>query len=316
MNLAEFDYEAAVIGNGPGGLLAALYLGRFKRSVAVFGAGEPRASWIPKTHNLIGFENGIGGEKLIEKMRTQASEVGAVFINDRVKIFPEENGFLILGNKTEVRAQNVIVATGISDTQPKISNVTELRKLGLIRYCPVCDAYEFQDKKIAVLACDDHGFKTSLFLWRYSKDLKIIVSKACNPKAETLALVEQREIEVIYEEIDSVQALSNQSMRLQLSNGRELNADVLYPALGFKVNDDAFAQIKGLKRTEKGCLIVDRHQRLQIPGMYAIGDCVDGLSQIAVAAGQAAIAATALHTDIRNLGYRQEIKHLEQTAQL
>ena len=70
--MEHFDFEAAVIGSGPGGLLAALYLGRFKRSVAVFGEGDSRASWIPKTHNLIGYENGISGERLLEKcVRTQ-----------------------------------------------------------------------------------------------------------------------------------------------------------------------------------------------------------------------------------------------------
>lgn len=314
--MGHFDFEAAVIGNGPGGLLAALYLGRFKRSVAVFGAGVPRASWIPKTHNLIGYENGIGGEQLLESMRHQAVDVGAEMINDRVKVFPEDDGFTIRGAKTKVRAQNVIIATGITDVDPHISNLIELREKGLVRYCPVCDAYEFQDKKIVTLVCDDHGFKAALFLWRYSKDLKVIASRNCRPNEKTLALVEQRGIEVIYEEVKSVEELDGKSMSIHLSNGQTLSADVFYPALGFRVNDDSFAHIAELKRAPNRCLIVEEKQRLQIPGMYAIGDCVDGLSQIAVAAGQAAIAATALHTDIRNLGYEREIKHLEKIEQL
>lgn len=316
MNSDSFDYEAAIIGDGPGGLLAALYLGRFKRSVVVFGAGVPRASWIPKTHNLIGFESGIGGQKLLAKMRTQAVAVGAELVRDRVKIFPEEDGFLIRGAKSKVRVQNVIIASGITDLNPSITNVKELREKGLLRYCPVCDAYEFQNKKIVTLACDEHGYKAALFLWRYSKDLKIVASKSYQPSKETLALIEQRGTEVIFDDLDSVVAIGCKSLRIKLGSGNELSADVLYPALGFKVNDDSFRHIKGLKRTDSGCLIVDRNQRLQIPGMYAIGDCVKGLSQIAVAAGQAAVAATALHTDIRNLGYQREIKHLEQTHQL
>lgn len=316
MDLERFDYEAAVIGNGPGGLLAALYLGRFKRSVAVFGAGEPRASWIPKTHNLIGFEDGIGGKELLEKMRCHASEVGAVFINDRVKVLPEGDGFLISGNETKVRVQNVIIATGITDIHPPISNLIELREKGLVRYCPVCDAYEFQDKKIVMLACDDHGFRASLFLWRYTHDLKIVTAATCKLDEKTLALIEQRGIEVITADLSSVDVTANNSLKIKLSNNRTLDADVLYPSLGFKVNDDSFGHIEELKRTDKGCLIVERSQRLQVPGMYAIGDCVDGLSQIAVAAGQAAVAATALHTDIRNLGYKREIKVLEKTDQL
>ncbi len=316
MNLEHFDYEAAVIGNGPGGLLAALYLGRFKRSVAVFGDGQPRASWIPKTHNLIGFEDGIGGEELLEKMRAHAADVGAEFINDRVKVLPDGEGFLISGSKTRVRVQNVIIATGITDIHPPLSNLVELRKKGLIRYCPVCDAYEFQDKKIVMLAYDDHGFKASLFLWRYSKDLKIVAATACKVDEKILALIEQRGIEVIYDDLASVEAATNNSLSIKLNSGRILDAQVLYPVLGFKVNDDSFAHISELKRTDNGCLIVEGSQRLQVPGMYAIGDCVDGLSQIAVAAGQAAVAATALHTDIRNLGYQREIKHLEKTDKL
>ena len=316
MNLERFDYEAAVIGNGPGGLSAALYLGRFKRSVAVFGDGDPRASWIPNTHNLIGFENGISGMKLLEKMRAHATDVGAELIYDRVKVFPDREGFLISGKNTKLRAQNVIIATGISDIHPSIPNSAELRERGLIRYCPVCDAYEFQNKKIVTLACDDHGFKASLFLWRYSKDLLIIAPKGVKVSDETLALIEQRRIKVVSEDIASIERTPNNSLRIALKNNQELDADVLYPSLGFKVNDDSFAHIKELKRSAKGCLIVEGGQRLQIPGMYAIGDCVEGLSQIAVAAGQAAVAATALHTDLRNLGYQREIKHLEKTDQL
>jgi thioredoxin reductase (NADPH) len=252
----------------------------------------------------------------LQKMRTQAVEVGAELIYDRVKIYPEAEGFEIRGSKTKVRAQNVIIATGITDVDPSISNLRELRAKGLIRYCPVCDAYEYRDKKIVTLVCDDHGLKASLFLWRYSKDLKIVASSKYKAGVKILALIEQRGIEVIYEDISSVDSVGEKALKINLENGRALEADVLYPALGFKVNDDSFGHIPELKRADNGCLIVERRQRLQIPGMYAIGDCVDGLSQIAVAAGQAAIAATALHTDIRNLGYGIEIKHLEKTEQL
>lgn len=311
----NFDFEAAVIGNGPGGLLAALYLGRFRRSVVVFGEGEPRAFWIPSTHNLLGFEDGISGQKLLKKMRSQAVDVGVEFMADRVKIFPEEDGFLIRGQRTKIKVQNVIIATGITDLQPNVPNVSELRKSGMLRYCPVCDAYEFRNKRIVILGCDDHGAAMSLFLYRYSKNLKVVVSPTCKIKDETLALVNEREIEIIRDEIGSLDQVGA-SARVCLKGGRSLEADVIYPAYGFKVNDDAFSHIKELKRAENGCLIVEDKQRLQIPGMYAIGDCVDGLSQIAVAAGHAAIAATALHTDIRNLGYQREIKQLEQTQDI
>lgn len=313
--MTNYDFEAAIIGSGPAGLLAALYLGRFRRSVVVFGEGEPRAFWIPKTHNLIGFEDGISGQTLLEKMRTQAIDVGAEFMADRVKIFPEDDCFLIRGTKTKVRAENVIIATGITDIHPKIPNLAELRVKGLIRYCPVCDAYEFREKKIVILACNDHGLRMSLFLYRYSKDIKIIASEDCPRLPETLALIEQRGIEIVCDDVQAIDPHLN-GTQIKLASGKTIDADVVYPGLGFKVNDDSFAHIKELKRADNGCLVVEDKQRLQIPGMYAIGDCVDGLSQIAVAAGQAAIAATALHTDIRNLGYRREIKQLEKTHQL
>lgn len=314
--MANYDFEAAIIGNGPAGLLAALYLGRFKRSVVVFGEGEPRAFWIPKTHNLLGFEDGISGQKLLKKMRTQAVDVGAEFMADRVKIYPEEDSFLIRGYRTKVRAENVVIATGITDIQPNLPNLADLRLKGLIRYCPVCDAYEFRERQIVILACDEHSFKMSLFLYRYSKNIKLVAMSNCNVSDATLALVKEREIEIISDELSEIVETSSNSVRVKLASGKSLDADVVYPALGFKVNDDSFAHIEELKRAPNGCLIVDKKQRLPIPGMYAIGDCVDGLSQIAVAAGHAAIAATALHTDIRNLGYAREIKQLEHSNQL
>ena len=79
------DAECLIIGGGPAGLTAALYLGRFRRRVVLVDIGLSRASWIPKTHNLIGFPQGISGPELLDHMRRQASLHGVRWVRGDVE---------------------------------------------------------------------------------------------------------------------------------------------------------------------------------------------------------------------------------------
>jgi thioredoxin reductase (NADPH) len=69
----NWDFDCIVIGGGPGGLVSSLYLGRFRRSVLLINTGRPRAAWIPRTHNLMGFPSGITGSQLLNKLNRQVS---------------------------------------------------------------------------------------------------------------------------------------------------------------------------------------------------------------------------------------------------
>ena len=162
--MAGWDYDCVIIGGGPGGLVAALYLRRFRRKVLVINQGTPRAAWIPKTHNLIGYDRGISGRTLLARLHSQLDSVHTERINNSATVLRSDDGFSVeLEEGSSVRARKVILATGMEDVHPKIDNVVELRRKGLLRYCSICDGYEYRNQHLAVLAQDDAGLAKALF---------------------------------------------------------------------------------------------------------------------------------------------------------
>src|SRR5215213_9834998 len=89
------DFECVIIGGGPGGLVSALYLKRFQRSVALVQAGKSRAAWIPRTHNLIGYDRGISGSLLLARLRRQLSKLGLDEFQTEGKVYPINGHFKI-----------------------------------------------------------------------------------------------------------------------------------------------------------------------------------------------------------------------------
>jgi thioredoxin reductase (NADPH) len=301
------DFEAAVIGAGPGGLVAALYLRRFLRETILVGGGTPRATWIPKTHNLLGYRGGISGVELLRRLHNQIDEVGVEKAIGDFQVWPTRGGFRIRSPKEEFTAKKVVLATGVTDINPDIPNLNFLRRLGLIRYCPICDAYEYRDKRLVVLARDDHGLRESLFIARYSRKLDVIYSGEKPPSGNVAKKCLSQGLRIHHARLLHMHEKKGRQNGLQITIGSQgaklrekvIHADACYVGLGSKVNDRAFGDMHALRRNEQGYLQVGHHQELSLSGLFAVGDCVEGLSQITVAAGQAAIAATRIHNELR-----------------
>jgi len=294
-----WDFDTAVIGGGPGGLVSALYLRRFQRSVALIQHGRPRASWIPCTHNLIGYPNGISGQQLLHNLGRQLSDLGLERIEAQAVVHPVWGGFSVETGQGQIRARTVILATGIEDKQPVIDNIPDLRERGLLRYCSICDGFEFRKTTIAVLAKDDLGLQKGLFLCSWTHDIIVIVPEDFRPAPQRVRELDRNGVRLAY----------CKTLRLEHSGGdagvwvfldqqKPFLVRAVYVELGCVVNDSAFGHLRRLRRSKEGFLLTTTEQRLGIPGLFAVGDCVNILGQISVAAGQAAIAATAAHNDL------------------
>ena len=170
--------DCLVIGGGPAGMTAAIYLARFHLSVRVVDAGQSRVTWIPRTHNHAGYPGGITGVELLERMREQATEFGIRVEQGLVeRLARTGEGFdARIADGEPISARTVLLATGVVNKQPPIS--PELHavamKRGLIRYCPICDGYEVTDKRVGVIGNRTHGFKEAVFLRTYTRDVTLI----------------------------------------------------------------------------------------------------------------------------------------------
>lgn len=153
-------FDCIVIGGGPAGLTAAVYLARFHLSTAVLDDGRSRAALIPLARNLPGYTVGIGGRDLLRGMRLQAEGFGARLLTATVDaVRPDPAGFTVQAGQARFAAAKVLLATGVANLPPPMpadAHDDALRR-GLLRYCPVCDGFEMTDRRVALLGSGAHG---------------------------------------------------------------------------------------------------------------------------------------------------------------
>lgn len=287
--------DVLIVGAGPAGLTAATYLGRFLRRVIVADGGEPRAAWIPVSHNMPGFPVGVTGRDIVARLREQAVEYGAGIEAGRIeRLVRDGDGFEALLNGRWIRASAVLLATGVVDRLPDLVGVEQAVRRSLVRICPICDGYEARDKRIAVIGDDDAGVREAAFLRTYSQDVTLIHTGPKQHLKDRGAL-DRLGVNLVE---TGVETLRIDADELLVTGYQGLRFDVVYSILGTRP-EVALADGLGAARAEDGRLVVDDHGRTSVPGFYAAGDVVRGLNQIAVAAAEAAVASTDIHNHLR-----------------
>jgi len=292
--------DCLIIGGGPAGLTAAIYLARFHLDILVVDAGKSRASWIPCTHNHAGFPDGISGKELLERMRAQAQKYGAKIVSDRVtKLERADTGLFTAtwGSGSET-AKTVLLATGVTNRRPPMDEELHNEALarGLIRYCPICDGFEVTDKKVGVIGSDSHGVAEAVFIRSFTPDVTLIApDKALRLKPEDSQKLKMASIDCVDGPAQAV-AISDKCIIVETAEGT-YTFDSVYPALGSDTHTQ-LAEMLDARVNEQGCVGVDAHQRTSIEGLYAAGDVVIGLDQISHAMGEGGVAATTIRNDL------------------
>lgn len=287
--------DCIIIGGGPAGLVAGMYLARFRREVMIFDTLNSRASYIPMSHNYPGFARGISGMTILKRLKQQLGSYNVPFINEKVESISKNSSdnFIIQSDNETKSAKNVILATGISDYEPHFINLHAGLKRGLIRHCPVCDAYEVMNKKIAVIGNAKKGLEECMFLRHYTSQITLItLDNRNNWSTQDQKKIKDANIKIISNNITHIKLLKN-TLEITLEDNNTLTFDSLYSAMGCKKNNDLAQSLNA--KIKKGELIVDTHQQTSVKGLFAAGDIVSGLNQICVAQAQGAIAATAIH---------------------
>ena len=295
--------DCVVVGAGPAGLAAAIYLGRFKRRFVVVHNGRSRAGWIPRSHNYPGFLSGITGDELLRRMRRQARKYGARFVESEVTTLqPRGDDFIVTFDGRRHVAATVLLATGVVDRLPDLPGVEDAVETGLLRICPICDAFEVAGQVLGVIGRDDVGAREAIFLRDYSEHVSLI--HVASPRSLSHRAREQlrrAHVTVLESPIQSIRLDTGKRAAVCFEAPGTKRYDALYAALG--VNPQAELALKaGALTDDNERLLVDVHQQTTVAGLYAAGDLVRGLNQIATAQGEAAVAATAIHNVLRDRG--------------
>jgi thioredoxin reductase (NADPH) len=299
--------DVLIIGGGPGGLTAAMYLRRFTRKVALVDKGNSRLRLIPVSHNYPGFPEGVPGHVLLANLSVQLERYGGAVMPGEILDLRIEDG-LFVGDYapeptedapepdlTQIRAHTVILATGVADAGLPIENWREAIAFGSLRLCPVCDGFDVMDKRIAVATAETNPVGHALFMRTFSEDVTLFErgSPSMLDDADR-ARLEAAGVRLVESPLLSVSLDASMKPVMHTEDGEEYSADVFYPMLGEKARSSLAANL-GARTAQCEELVVDEHYATSVPGLYAIGDVVVGLNQIAVATGGARGAATHIH---------------------
>lgn len=291
-------YDVAIVGGGPAGLTVALYLARFRRAVVLVDDGRSRARLIPRSHNVPGFPEGIGGEALLDRLNAQLKPYDVERRQETVTAIRRvQNLFELDVGGTAIGARKVILATGIVDLGVDQPHWASAVARGALRLCPVCDAFEVQSGTVCVVGAGASAVRHVRFLRGYTSRLTLCLQLGQGEltpadrawlASEGVKLVEARHVDL---DIDGGGSVS------VICNGERLQFDCVYPMLGCHPRNE-LARALAVEPDGMGELPTDRYQETETSGLFAIGDVVSGLNQIAVAVGHAATAACHLNTQL------------------
>ncbi|HYH23681.1 MAG TPA: NAD(P)/FAD-dependent oxidoreductase [Azospirillum sp.] len=299
MSAAPLD--SVIVGGGPAGLTAAIYLARYRRRFVVLDAGASRTSWIPRSHNHAGFPDGVTGTELLARMRAQAERYGAVIERAVVAAVqrcadPAEGAFEVHTEDGRThRARTAVMATGVIDVEPVLPNLYQAVQRGLIRHCPICDGYEVIDHRVGVIGHGADAVGEALWLRTYSPDVTMLtLGVPMDLTGAERRRMAEAGVRAVEEPVVEVHTEAGRITALTTAAGERLVFDTLYSALGAVPRVDP-ARPLGVTLGSTGRFTVGEHQQTNVDGLYAIGDVVEGLNQISVAMGHAALAATSIH---------------------
>jgi len=299
--------DCAILGAGPAGLTALTYLARFHRHAVALGyhVMRPRLLLIDRTYNLPGYPEGVPGDVLLQRLRTQAEEMGgAVRTTTAQRVEGRDGDFTVhLEEGSPLRARKIILAMGVRDQEPDIPGIGA--HVGdFVRYCPVCDGYEHTGKRLGILGSGPAVARHALFLRTFSEHITVFLHGQSRDtlgryndilSRNGIACHESRVVHVLEERGDA--ASEHRGRGICLEDGSEHPLAVLYSALGCHVNLAPVRDL-GLSLDDEGYIVTGIDQRTCVPGVYAAGDITSQLNQISIAFGQAAVAAINLHNEL------------------
>ena len=290
-------YDVAIVGGGPAGLTASIWLSRYLHSVVVVDSGDPR-NW--ETRGVNGFlgHPGIRPAQLRGMGRDEARRYGVRFVDalcDRVTRHDEDHFELTLAEGKPLHARRLLLAIGLKDVWPAVPGLERVYG-STAHVCPDCDGYDCRGLKVAVIGSGRKAVGMALNLTTWTHDLIICTNgePANFDLPEYCEKLDALNIPVIEFPISCIDHSGSRVHSLTFESGLALDCDKIFFAIGQYPADDLGAQL-GCERDEGGHIIVDEAYHTTVRNCFAAGDIVPGPQLAIAAAADGAIAALAIH---------------------
>ncbi|MDR2898164.1 MAG: NAD(P)/FAD-dependent oxidoreductase [Spirochaetaceae bacterium] len=282
-------YDSIVIGKGPAGISAAIYIKRGGLDVLVLGSGAGALERAEKIDNFYGFPQTVSGKELLDRGLEQAKRLGVTVKTEEVLALNMEEYFTVVTARGRYETKTVVFATGKSRVGLKVAGFEELKGKG-ISFCATCDGFFFRDKKLAVVGAGDYAAHELKDLQAFSQDVTVFTNGE-----KTVSSLIPADIPVIHEPITGFYG-SGKLESLKTSAG-EYPIDGAFIAIG-TANAADFAAKTGIAM-EGASISVNRDFMTNMPGIFAAGDCTGGLFQIAKAVSDGAQAGLGVVSYLR-----------------
>lgn len=296
--------DTAIVGAGPAGLSAALFLARAGRSVVAFDGGPSRIMSVDRVREFIGYD-GMSPRKMLARMRAEAVGYGVQIQAGRVRrIEPRPDGtFEVHGPRGSIAARSVVLATGLTDELP---NVTGLSKTwgNDLRICPCFDGYEVRNRRFVVFGVPERVAHLGAWVSAWSSQVAVITGADLDPAGlEKLNLLG---IPVIRDEVSGLLHQDGRLVAVTTASGRQFEADAAWVAMKWKAASDLAASL--CEVDEVGVAKVDPNGKTSRPGVFAVGNAADPIAHLA----QATAEGTNVGPHVTN--YLLELKISELTS--
>jgi thioredoxin reductase len=294
-------HDIAIVGGGPAGLSAGVWLARYLHSVVLVDSGDPR-NWATRGVNgFLGLPR-IRPPELRELGREECRRYGVTLVDaivDGVRQLGDEHFALTLENGARYEARRLLLAIGLRDNWPDIPGLKHVFGANA-HVCPDCDGFECRDKKTVVVGTGRKAVGLALNLTTWTRDI-IICTNGDPPgfdREEYCRKLDALNIPVITERVTCLTTSEKRELySLELANGMCLDADKLFFTFGQHAADDLGAQL-GCDRDEDGQIIVDDRYHTSVRNVFAAGDIVPGPQLAVTAASDGAMAALAIHKSL------------------
>lgn len=284
-------YDCIVIGKGPAGITASIYMKRSNLNCLVIGKSESALMKTNRIENYYGFPNAISGKELFFNGTKQAENLKMEMKEEEVISIEMRENFIVKTRDNEYEGKTILIATGTGRKVPSIKGIKQFEGKG-ISYCAICDSFFYRNKDVAVLGSGDYAIHEAEVLKPVAKSVVLITNgkEAIQNRNNSF-----EEIETPIEEIRGESTVSE----VRFIDGTNLKVEGIFVAEGIASSSD-FARKLGIVLDETGKNIkVNQNMETNIPGVYAAGDCTGGILQISKAIYEGTVAGLSVSKKMR-----------------
>ena len=274
-------YDVIVIGSGPAGISASIYLKRARKNVCIITDENSALKKASKIENYYGVKS-ISGEELYNIGIKQVQDLNIPIVKDEVTNINLENNFIVTTVNRKYEAKYVIIATGTNRTAPNVKGIKEFEGKG-ISYCAICDGFFYKNKNVAVIGNGNYAIHEAETLKPIAKSVTILTNGE--------EIIENRstsDFEINETPIREFRG-NNVIEEVEFANNNIKKIDGVFVAIGTASSTDLARKIGAVVKGNN--IFTNENMETTVDGLYACGDCTGGLLQVNKAVYEGTIAA-------------------------